>query len=86
MEPRTVERSNLDDLFRIPESRIVQSQFQTWAEKSPFLPNPAWVGISVPCNQDSQVIQVANKADPASALMEFTVKWERQVLSKELQV
>lgn len=29
------------------------------------------------------MIQVANKADPASALMEFTVKWERQVLNKD---
>lgn len=57
VEPRVVDRSNLfDDLFEIPESRI-QGQFRVkvnskleWKE-SPFLANPAWVGISVPGNQ-----------------------------------
>lgn len=28
---------------------------------------------------------MVNKADPVSALTKFTVKWERQVLNKELQ-
>lgn len=52
MEPRMVERSNLDDLCSESlNPGLSKANSKPGQKKSPFLPNPAWVEISVPCNQ-----------------------------------